>query len=128
MSKLKVGDRVAVVVGPYEGNRGVIVVDDDSQYSLRYIVRLDPPAPQTGDDSYTWATAKDLRRLVKRKRAKSPDRVMVAAQLMAGMLANPGGPIQADQQGGWRWTDCSLDGCVELVMSIADALIAEGAK
>ena len=86
MSKLKVGDRV-VVVGPglHEGNRGVIVVDDDAQNGIRYVVRFDPPAPQTGDDSYTWATAKDLRRLVKRKRSKAatPDRVMVAAQLMS---------------------------------------------
>ena len=70
MSKLKVGDRVRVVFGCYEGKRGKIVVDDESDYGCRYIVRFEPPAPQTGDDSYTWATAADLRRLVKRKRPK----------------------------------------------------------
>ena len=74
MSEFKVGDRVQVVSGLHEGRRGKIVVDDESEYSCRYIVRFEPPAPQTGDDSYTWATAADIRRLVKRKRPKDESR------------------------------------------------------
>lgn len=124
MSKLKVGDRVQVVFGCHEGKRGKIVVDDKSEYSCRYIVRFEPPAPQTGDDSYTWATAADLRRLVKRKRPKpvAPERAMVAATLLAGVFDNESTPDIT------KWDQEWLSGAIRTAYALADRIIAEGAK
>ena len=125
MSNFKVGDRVRIVgSGLHEGNRGVIVVDDEATNGLRYIVRFDRPSPQTGDDSYTWASAKDLRRLIKRKRANvaAPDRVMVAAQLMPYAMARIGEIGHAQSQNEYSRI------VREFALHEADALIAEGAK
>lgn len=123
MSKLKVGDRVRVVFGCHEGKRGKIVVDDESD--CRYIVRFEPPAPQTGDDSYAWATAADLRRLVKRKRPKpaAPDRVMVAAAVLGGLVDEKQRSLYVQAWGNERIRQTIAD-----AFTIADALIAEGAK
>lgn len=68
------------------------------------------------------------RRSDPQNRSAAPDRVMVAARLLAGMLANPNGPIQSNEQSGCDYVNCSADSLSQVALELADALIAEGAK
>ena len=46
-----------------------------------------------------------------------------AAKAMQGLLANSGGPIQANGMSGWSWCNCSPEDAVNLAYSIADAML-----
>lgn len=46
-----------------------------------------------------------------------------AAKAIQGLLANPGGPIQANGMNGWNWCNCSPEDAVNLAYSIADAML-----
>lgn len=46
-----------------------------------------------------------------------------AGLAMQGLLANPGGPIQANGMSGWNWCNCSPEDAVNLAYSIADAML-----
>lgn len=46
-----------------------------------------------------------------------------AAKAMQGLLANSGGPIQANGMNGWNWCNCSPEDAVNLAYSIADAML-----
>lgn len=46
-----------------------------------------------------------------------------AAKAIQGLLANPGGPIQANGMSGWNWCNCSPEDAVNLAYSIADAML-----
>ena len=47
-----------------------------------------------------------------------------AGQALAGMLANPGGPIQANGMSGWSFCNCDIEGVVRLSLVVADAMLA----
>lgn len=47
-----------------------------------------------------------------------------AAKAMQGLLANPGGPIQRNEQSAWALTNCTLDDVAELAHELADAMLA----
>lgn len=46
-----------------------------------------------------------------------------AAKVMQGMLANPGGPIQANGLNGWNLCNCTVEDVAELAWHIADAML-----
>lgn len=76
-------------------------------------------------DGCLWRCQReDLRRLVKRKRPKpaAPDRVMVAAAVFGGLLGETGERNVAS------WSKETLCQTIADAFTIADALIAEGAK
>lgn len=103
------GDRVFVQA---------VVIDhaSDLNGSPRYEVEF------SENKASRWSPESDL------KQATAPDRVMVAARLLAGMLANPSGPIQSNEQSGWDYVNCSSESLSQVALELADALIAEGAK
>jgi len=47
------------------------------------------------------------------------------AAAIKGLLANPGGPIQANGMTGWNYTNCGPTYVVNFCTEIADAMIAE---
>lgn len=51
-----------------------------------------------------------------------------AAKAIQGLLANPGGPIQANGVIGWSWCNCSTEDVAYLAYSIADAMLKEREK
>lgn len=51
-----------------------------------------------------------------------------AGQALAGLLANPGGPIQANGTHGWGLCNCTVENVVEFSYEIADTMIAERVK
>lgn len=55
-------------------------------------------------------------------------RERTAIALMQGMLANPGGPIQANSSNGWGLTNCTRDQVAGAACRFADALLEELAK
>lgn len=56
-------------------------------------------------------------------------RELLAAMAMQGMLANPGGPVQASSNSGWQsTTNCNRGDVANEAVQFADALIAELAK
>lgn len=55
-------------------------------------------------------------------------RAYFAGRAMEGLLANPGGPIQANGRTGWSLTNCREQDVASIAVSMADALIAELAK
>lgn len=52
-------------------------------------------------------------------------RATMAKDLMGGLLANAGGPIQANGINGWGFTNCDVDQVAQVAVTCADALIAE---
>ena len=46
-----------------------------------------------------------------------------AAMAMQGLLANPGGPIQANGMSGWNLCNCTADQVGEFAKDLADALL-----
>jgi len=48
-----------------------------------------------------------------------------AAQVMAGLCANPGGPFQACAQSGWTIVNCSPSDIARQCYELADAMFAE---
>ena len=46
-----------------------------------------------------------------------------AAKAMAGLLANPGGPIQDNTQCGWDFVNCTDEDVAGLCYRIADAML-----
>lgn len=46
-----------------------------------------------------------------------------SAKAIQGLLANPGGPIQANGMSGWDWCNCSSEDVAYLAYSIADAML-----
>jgi len=46
-----------------------------------------------------------------------------AAKAMQGLMANPGGPIQASGMSGWSFTNCDKNDVAELAFVIADAML-----
>lgn len=53
-------------------------------------------------------------------------RELFAAMCLQGILANPGGPVQASSHSGWRsTTNCSREQVVMEASLYADALLAE---
>jgi hypothetical protein len=55
-------------------------------------------------------------------------RVEIAKAMMQGLLANPGGPIQANGMSGWAFCNCKIEDVAALAVGAADALIAELSK
>lgn len=51
-----------------------------------------------------------------------------AAQALAGLLANPGGPFQANNMNGWDIVNCTLDDVARLSYQAADTMIAIRAR
>lgn len=51
-----------------------------------------------------------------------------AAKALQGLLANPGGPIQANGMSGWSWCNCSPEDVAYLAYSLADAMLKEREK
>jgi len=52
-------------------------------------------------------------------------RAEIASRIMAGLLANPCGPIQANGINGWNFVNCDPVDVSKLAISLADDLIAE---
>ena len=48
-----------------------------------------------------------------------------AAKAMQGILANPGGAVQANSACGWSLCNCSFDDVAEFSYQIAEAMLAE---
>ena len=46
-----------------------------------------------------------------------------AAKAMQGLLANPGGPIQANGMSGWNWCNCTVESVADFAWHIADAML-----
>lgn len=55
-------------------------------------------------------------------------RELIAAMVMQGLAANPGGPWQANNQNGWALANCTLEDFAEVCTDAANALLAELAK
>lgn len=51
-----------------------------------------------------------------------------AGLAMQGLLANPGGPIQANASNGWSLTNCTREQVAGAALRFADALLSELAK
>jgi hypothetical protein len=47
-----------------------------------------------------------------------------AAKAMQGLLANPGGPVQANAQVGWDYTNCTGDDIARVAYTMADTMLA----
>lgn len=47
-----------------------------------------------------------------------------AGMALQGLLANPGGPIQANGMSGWGWTNCDQRDVVQAAFGIADDMLA----
>ncbi len=47
----------------------------------------------------------------------------IAAMLMQGLLANPGGPIQANGASGWGWTNCKYQDVVDMTYDIVEEMV-----
>jgi len=47
-----------------------------------------------------------------------------AGQALAGLLANPGGPFQANDRDGWDIVNCTLDDVARLSYQASDAMLA----
>jgi len=52
-------------------------------------------------------------------------RAEIASRIMAGLLANPCGPIQANGINGWSFVNCDPVDVSKLAISLADDLITE---
>lgn len=52
-----------------------------------------------------------------------PLRDFFAAKVMQGLLANPGGPIQANGMSGWNWCNCTVEDVADFAWHIADAML-----
>lgn len=52
----------------------------------------------------------------------------MAGQALAGLCANPGGPIQANGSTGWGFTNCDQQYVAGLSYDIASAMLAEKAR
>lgn len=131
MSKLKVGDRVRfVTASPLDEQIIAAKVGEIAEVVEVKEYGEFPIHIRFSDGKSEWMASIQLRRLVKRKRPKptAPDRAMMAARLLAGMLANPSGPIQGNEQNGWDYVNCSAESLSQVALELADALIAEGAK
>lgn len=48
-----------------------------------------------------------------------------AGQALAGLLGNPGGPYQANDQCGWSITNCNQQAIAVECYGMADAMLAE---
>jgi len=46
-----------------------------------------------------------------------------AGQALAGLLANPSGPIQANGMSGWGFTNCTIDDVAGLAVDFAGAML-----
>jgi hypothetical protein len=46
-----------------------------------------------------------------------------AAKAIQGLLANPGGPIQANGMSGWDWCNCAAEDVAALAWHIADTML-----
>lgn len=46
-----------------------------------------------------------------------------AGLAMQGLLANPGGPIQANGMNGWNWCNCTVENVADFAWHIADAML-----
>ena len=77
-----------------------------------------PTSVQRGQNGEYWT--EDEGGLTKREH--------FAIEAMKGLLANPGGPIQASAQCGWSLTNCKREDVAGAAVRFADALIAELAK
>ena len=53
----------------------------------------------------------------------NPNRAIFAGQALAGLLANPGGPIQHNPMRAWDLTNCTWDDVAGVAITAADALI-----
>lgn len=49
-------------------------------------------------------------------------------QALAGLLANPGGPLQANPLSGWDLVNCTPEKVAMLCGEMADAMLSERAK
>ncbi len=47
----------------------------------------------------------------------------LAAQAMQGLMANPGGPVQANGSSGWSFTNCDKNDVATLAYVLADAML-----
>lgn len=56
---------------------------------------------------------------------KQDQRFHAAVAAMQGLLANPGGPIQANGMSGWGFCNCDGNQVAEVAVSMADTLLAE---
>jgi hypothetical protein len=52
-----------------------------------------------------------------------PLRDYFAAKVMQGLLANPGGPIQANGMSGWNWCNCTAEDVADFAWHVADAML-----
>lgn len=52
----------------------------------------------------------------------------IAAQLLAGLLANPAGPIQHSSSQGWDFCNCNGAQVVELALGLAEELQEQARK
>ena len=50
-------------------------------------------------------------------------RAWLAGQALAGLVANPGGPIQANAMSGWSYTNCTIEQVADEACRIADAML-----
>ena len=50
-------------------------------------------------------------------------REQAAIQIMAGLCANPGGPIQANAMSGWDLCNCTHEQAATVAIYLADALL-----
>lgn len=46
-----------------------------------------------------------------------------AIRILNGLLANPGGPIQANGMNGWNWTNCTIDQVTDTAYIVADSMM-----
>ena len=51
-----------------------------------------------------------------------------AISALQGLLANPGGPIQANNMSGWGWCNSTAEDVANLTYSMADAMLKERSK
>lgn len=51
-------------------------------------------------------------------------RTEIATRLLAGLLANPGGPIQQRADMGWGFVNCTSATVTEMAVALTDELIA----
>lgn len=52
-------------------------------------------------------------------------RELVAAMAMQGLLANAGGPIQANGMSGWGLVNCKAEVVADVAINLTDALLAK---
>lgn len=83
-----------------------------------------PPIKSLLDKCQATLTQKNETPMTKQENQEERDRMMIATHLCAGILSNPGGPLQHSPISGWYWCNCAEEDPAIIAVRLADHLLA----